>query len=331
MMEPITFRPLLMERVWGGRRLESLYGRELPREGVPYGESWEFVDRPEAQSVVTEGCWAGRTLHDLWTGQRAEIWGPEAVAHPAERFPILIKILDAQDTLSIQVHPPVHEAVALHGEPKTEMWVITEAEPDSALYVGVQPGTTRESFAQAMQEGTVEQAVHRLRAKTGDFMFIRSGRLHAIGAGLVIFEIQQNSDTTYRVFDWNRVGLDGKPRDLHLEESLRCIDYTDTAPTMDQAAADGTLVACEYFTTRRVSLLDGQSWTVPQAAVIAITKGRLRLSHVGGRDWQMGDFFLLSHAAVGQHITPGDGGEVEFLCVTLPASPVAAGAGVAAV
>ena len=245
----LRFSPLYMERVWGGRLLQTLYKRQLPGAATPYGESWEVVDRPGEQSVVRDGKFAGLTLHDLWMGHRQEVFG--SGAPESERFPLLIKILDARDTLSLQVHPPASEAAALQGEPKTEMWVVAGAAPDAMLYAGVQPGTTRESFAAALANGTAAALVPELPVQKGDFIFIPSGRLHAIGAGLLIFEIQQNSDTTYRVFDWNRPGLDGQPRTLHVEESLRCIDFTDTAPEIGKPAAGGLLATCDYFTVHQ--------------------------------------------------------------------------------
>src|SRR5207302_7774492 len=146
------------------------------------------------------------------------------------RFPLLIKILDAQEKLSLQVHPPAHKAAALGGEPKTEMWYIAEAEPGAELYVGLKQGVTRTEFERKISSGTVAECFHRIAVREGDTMFLPSGRVHALGAGLVIFEIQQNSDTTYRVFDWNRVGLDGKPRELHVTESLENIDFEDFEP-----------------------------------------------------------------------------------------------------
>ncbi len=245
----IRLRPLYMDRVWGGRQLETRYGRSLPEPGLPYGESWEVVDRPREQSVVLGGRFDGLTLHDLWAQHRVEIFGPGAP--DSERFPLLIKILDASDTLSLQVHPPFSEAAALRGEPKTEMWVIAGADPDACLYAGVKPDVTRDSFAAALADGTAASLVPKLAVQEGDFIFIPSGRLHAIGAGLLIFEIQQNSDTTYRVFDWNRMGLDGRPRALHVPESLRCIDFTDTTPAIGKPTADGLLACCPYFTVHR--------------------------------------------------------------------------------
>ena len=226
---PLTFRPIYQDRVWGGRRLETLFGRALP-EGRVIGESWEVCDRPDAVSVVANGPLAGRSLHALMSEDAAGLWGA-GVANGAP-FPWLCKLLDACDDLSLQVHPPAGLAASLGGEPKTEMWYVAAADPGSCVYAGVQPGTTRETFAKRAQDGTVAELFHRIPVTAGDVLFLPSGRVHALGRGLVIFEIQQNSDTTYRVFDWNRVGLDGKPRALHLEQALASIDFTDTAPAL---------------------------------------------------------------------------------------------------
>ena len=256
----IHLKPLYMDRVWGGRALEEQYGRILPEALLPYGESWEVVDRSGQQSVVDGGRFDGLTLHELWTGYREEVFGD--AAPPSKRFPLLIKILDARDTLSLQVHPPISEAAALHGEPKTEMWVIARAVPEACVYAGVEAGVTRRSFAKALADGTVASLVPQIPVREGDFIFIPSGRLHAIGAGLLIFEIQQNSDTTYRVFDWNRLGLDGKPRDLHVEESLRCIDFTDESPVLGTMQADGLLATCAFFTVHRREVAAGMMVTL---------------------------------------------------------------------
>jgi mannose-6-phosphate isomerase len=229
MWYPLTFRPIYQDRVWGGRRLETLFGRALP-EGRVIGESWEVCDRPDAVSVVANGPLAGRSLRSLMTEDAAGLWGPGVP--DGTPFPWLCKLLDACDDLSLQVHPPAGLAASMGGEPKTEMWYVAAADPGACVYAGVQPGTTREVFAQRAQDGTVAELFHRIPVAAGDVLFLPSGRVHALGRGLVIFEIQQNSDTTYRVFDWNRVGLDGKPRALHLEQALASIDFTDTDPTL---------------------------------------------------------------------------------------------------
>ncbi len=295
MNSPLVFRPLYMERVWGGRTLEARFGRALPDATAPCGESWEIVDRPGEQSVVADGPLEGLTLHELWREHRAAIFGEAAARLDHERFPLLVKLLDARDRLSLQVHPPAAVAPSLGGEPKTEMWYIAHAEPDACLYVGVQEGVTRESFARALAEGTVEALVPRLPVRTGDSIFIPSGRLHAIGAGVLIYEIQQNSDTTYRVFDWNRLGLDGQPRALHIEESLACIDFTDTAPALNPPAAV-TLAACDHFVVAKRALTAGESFFANGFALLAVVEGRVAM---GGQVFGPGSFLLVPECARG--------------------------------
>ncbi len=225
MLYPLTFHPIFKERVWGGREIERLYRKKLP-SGVPIGESWEISDRSGDASVIANGPLAGKNLRWLMENHATEILGG---AKPAagNRFPLLCKILDAREKLSLQVHPPANQAAELGGEPKTEMWFITDAAPGAELFVGLKRGVTRAEFERKISDGSVAESIHRISiVRPGDAIFLPSGCVHAIGGGLVIFEIQQNSDTTYRVFDWNRVGLDGKPRELHVAQSLASIDFS---------------------------------------------------------------------------------------------------------
>lgn len=294
-MQPITFTPLYMDRVWGGRELERKYSRSLPSADTPYGESWEMVDRPDEQSVVTQGCYQGLTLGELWRDKRAELFGPGFDAESS--FPLLIKILDARDDLSIQVHPPAAIATELGGEPKTEMWYIADAEPDAKLYAGMKTGTTKQDFHAAIEDGTVDQVVHSISPKAGESIFIPSGRLHAIGAGLLIYEIQQNSDTTYRVFDWNRMGLDGNPRELHVAESMRCIDFSYTEPTMDTPQGN-TLASCPYFHVDKLQLSENSKVQNPDPerfSIVTVVKGSLESTD--GGQYGAGDSLLLPRAA----------------------------------
>ena len=229
MLYPFTFRPIFKERVWGGRKLEGLYHKQLP-PGVSIGESWEISDRQGDVSVIANGMHAGKDLRWLMENHAAELLG--GATPEAGRFPLLAKILDAQDKLSLQVHPPPAKAAELGGEPKTEIWYVAEAAPGAEIYVGLKRGVTRAEFEQRLGTGTVAECFHRLSVRSGDSMFLPSGRVHALGAGLVVFEIQQNSDTTYRVFDWDRLGLDGKPRELHIPQALASIDFTDYEPSL---------------------------------------------------------------------------------------------------
>ena len=251
----MSFTPLYMERVWGGRGLELKLGRKLP-EGKVIGESWELVDREGEQSIVAEGTHKGKTIRELLEGGAADILGPGREG--SQPFPILIKWLDCQDRLSLQVHPPAAIAPILGGEPKTENWYIADCDEDASLIVGLKQGVTREQFTQALKDNKVGACVHRFPVRQGDSILVESGRMHAIDAGNLILEIQQNSDTTYRVYDWGRVGLDGAPRQLHLEESLQSIDFEDFEPRpLKIVPGAQTLADCKEFRIRRFELKPG--------------------------------------------------------------------------
>jgi len=300
MLYPLTFQPIFKERVWGGRNLERLYQKPLPPE-QRIGESWEITDRPEGVSVIANGVLAGQSLRWLMEHHRQDVLGAEAAA--TGPFPLLVKILDAQETLSVQVHPPAAVAAQLGGEPKTEMWYITDATHQASLFVGLKPGVTRAEFEQRIQSGTVAEALHHLPVKTGDAMFLPSGRLHAIGGGNVIFEIQQNSDTTYRVFDWNRVGLDGKPRELHVAQSLASIDFNDFEPSLitskysrNETFKVRYLVDDPLFRVDACVVKRGQRFHLRSASVqvLGLLRGRMAIVHGDTTlTLKAGDFCLL--------------------------------------
>lgn len=288
LLYPFTFQPIFKDRVWGGRKLEQIYGKALPPQ-TPIGESWEITDRPEGVSVITNGPLAGRDLRWLMENHAKELLGDSQSC--AGRFPLLVKILDAQEKLSLQVHPPAHKATELRGDPKTEMWYVADATPDADLFVGLRRGATRAEFERRIQDGSVAECFHRIPVKRGDSMFLPSGRVHALGAGNLIFEIQQNSDTTYRVFDWNRVGLDGKPRELHIPQALAAIDFEDFEPALasDTSVKIGTLEArpladCALFTVEllRLNPADDLLLSGNQVIVLAVTTGQLNVLHPGG-------------------------------------------------
>ncbi len=308
---PIVFEPLFMERVWGGRRLESFEGKHLPTS-MRIGESWEIVDREEAQSVVHEGPLRGATLHELWTGHREAIFG--SGLRPSERFPLLCKLLDAQDRLSVQVHPPSPIAEKLGGQPKTEMWYVMDALLEGSLYAGLKPGVSRETFQQALIEGRVADQIHEMPVKKGDAIFIPSGRIHAIGAGNLIVEVQQNSDTTYRVFDWNRLGSDGRARDLHVEESLSSINFSDIEPQKAEQHGEA-LVECEHFRVEK--------WTIDaprkadigdRFAIFTVIEGRVACND---REFHPGSFFLVPPVMAHRELMPVDG-TARVLRTTIP-------------
>lgn len=308
---PIVFEPIFMDRVWGGRRLETHFGKRLPTHGR-IGESWEIVDRPEAQSVVYNDPLRGQTLHELWTNHRSEVFGDHAPESP--RFPLLFKLLDARERLSVQVHPPAGVAPSLNGEPKTEMWYILDNYGDGDIFAGLQDGVTREAFEEALHAGSVEETVHRLPVGPGDFIFIPSGRIHAIGAGNVIVEVQQNSDTTYRVFDWNRVGLDGKTRQLHIRESLESIDFTDFEPAL-QVPEGETLVDCPYFHVEKWDLDQPRHASQPGSfAIFTVLTGAVKS---GGFEFHPGEFFLVP-AAMDEGMIQPVLGSASLLRTTIP-------------
>ena len=296
MLYPLIFRPIFKQRVWGGRELERLYHKPLPPD-MPIGESWEISDRPSDVSTIANGPLAGKDLHWLVENHAADLLGS---AEPqAGRFPLLLKILDAHDKLSLQVHPPAGKALELGGEPKTELWYVGDAAPGAELYAGLKRGVTRAEFERRIQAGTVADCFHRVPARSGDAMFLPSGRVHALGAGLVIFEIQQNSDTTYRVFDWNRAGLDGKPRELHIPQSLASIDFNDFEPSLLPQAR----VPCGTHRSRllvRDSLFTVEAYEADPGADIPLASGKMQiLAMVTGRV-QVGDGPAALSLAAGQ-------------------------------
>jgi len=311
---PLLFEPLPMERVWGGRRFETLLGKRIPH-GSSIGELWEMVDRPEAQSVVHAGSLKGKTLHDLWVHHRGLVFGERHLANPSPRFPLLIKLLDARERLSVQVHPPLNGSDEPLGEPKTECWYFLHASEGSSIYAGLKKGVTRHSFEEAMRKGSVEETLHRLPVTTGESIFIPSGRLHAIGDGLMIVEVQQNSDTTFRVFDWNRIGLDGNPRELHPEKSFASIDFDDFEPAVTPAS-EATVADCSFFHVEKKAL------TAPLAigkagdfSIVTCLEGALECS---GVSLKPGGFLLIPACLVGAVLNPA-APDTSILITSLPA------------
>jgi mannose-6-phosphate isomerase len=299
MTGPLLFLPVYQTRVWGGRALTPAFGRLLP-EGQKIGESWEIVDRPREQSVVARGPHAGRSLRDLLEESGAAIMGR---AWPAGRpFPVLVKWLDCQDRLSLQVHPPAAVAAELGGEPKTENWYIARADPHASLIVGLRRGVTRAAFERGLADQTLESLVHRFPVQAGDSMLVRSGRIHAIDGGNLILEIQQNSDTTYRVYDWGRMGDDGRPRQLHVKESLRCIDFNDFEPAVlrPPATGDVVLAQCAEFRIRRCVRGANESLPgpagAPEARLLHVVRGAVVVRAAGAAEaerYVAGDNVLL--------------------------------------
>lgn len=252
---PLLLKPALHTRVWGGRKLETVMHKALP-DAQPYGESWEMHD----SAVVAEGSLAGRTVGDLVQELGADLIGTGG--NPAEGMPLLVKILDANDWLSVQVHPNDAQAKTLEGDPrgKTEAWIVLAAEPGAKLVIGVQPGTTREAMTQAIQTGSLEELLVYAEVRQGDVMFVQANTIHALGPGLLIYEIQQSSDVTYRLYDWNRLGLDGQPRPLHIDKGVQ-VSRIESVPPIEHHPDDGILVTSPYFTTAQHTL-NGETMSI---------------------------------------------------------------------
>lgn len=324
---PLTFRPIFRRYLWGGRRLQTVLQKPIGPE-ADYAESWEVVDRGDDQSVVTTGPLAGMTLGELVRTHGDKLLGRH---HPQSRFPLLFKFLDAQQMLSVQVHPNDRQAATLTPPDlgKTEAWVILAAEPGSFLYVGLQPGCDRTTLARELAGGNCEVCLHRVEPRVGDCYFLPAGTVHALGPGLLVAEIQQSSDTTYRLFDWNRVGADGKPRPLHIDQSMEVIDFS-RGPVAAQtpAAIESTLelnhgerlVCCAQFVLDRWQIGEPQSFGGDdQCHLLVVLSGNCRLDHpLATQPIGRGQVALLPAACSPVGVGTDGGGSCQLLDIYLP-------------
>ena len=253
---PLLFIPAYAERIWGGTQLENKLGRTLPQCKLPVGEAWELYDRPEGASIVENGSLKGKSLHDLMREYRTGLLGSAAGCagkDGEEYFPLLVKIIDAAQILSLQVHPSAaHCRILGKGEEKNELWYIIHAQKDAKIYAGLSPRVSKTQFLDSLEgdSGELKELLQSFDACPGDAYFIYAGRLHAIGGGVLLLEIQQNSDTTYRVNDWGRIAPDGSRRELHIAESMTCIDFTDRTVARITGPSDSS------FHNRKYTILD---------------------------------------------------------------------------
>lgn len=252
---PLLMNPTLHTRVWGGRTLETHYHKNLPTH-APYGESWELHDT----TPVANGALEGRTIADLTHTYGAALIG--TASDPADGFPLLVKLLDCNDWLSVQVHPDDALAGELEGEPrgKTEAWIFLRAAPAARIVVGIENGTDITSLEAAIRENRLEPLLTYQSVNVGDVVYMAAGTVHALGPGVLVYEIQQSSDQTYRLYDWGRMGLDGKPRPLHIEKSLRAARLGVKPPItrLSEADADDVVINSAYFMTARHHLTGGR-------------------------------------------------------------------------
>jgi mannose-6-phosphate isomerase len=308
--DPIRFEPIFVERIWGGQKLAALYHKNIPGNRL-IGESWEIVDRAEAQSIAQTGAVKGKSLHDLWVNFRTEVFGEVS---DAPRFPLLIKLLDCREKLSLQVHPPAQVAARIGGEAKTECWYVVEASPGAELYLGFRQPITSEPFRDAIFRGTVAELIHRVPVNTGDAFLIPSGRIHAIGGGNLIVEVQQNSDTTFRVFDWDRKDEVGESRELHVDEAMSCIDFNDCGTKLLPRQGE-RIVSNELFAMEQWDL--HASREIASAGMFAIVFCLSGSIKCAGAQFHPGDFFLLPAAARIRVVQPAEQNS-SLLRITIP-------------
>lgn len=309
MLPPLRFKPLFRQYVWGGRRLQSVLGKQIG-EGDDYAESWEIVDHGQDQSIVQFGEHVGMTLHDLVTQRGEELLCRH---HPQPQFPLLLKFLDANRDLSVQVHPNDEQGARLDPADlgKTEAWVILEAAPGSKVYAGLKRDINRTAFEEAIATGKTAACLHVIEPNVGDCVFIPAGTVHALGAGLVVAEIQQASDTTYRIFDWNRVGTDGRPRQLHIEEALDVIDFQKGPVLLQQPRETGEpnvlrLVECDKFVLQRWSF--NEPMQIPndsRCRLLAVLTGSVEVEHDPAQaPLTRGETMLVPASAGGVRVVP---------------------------
>jgi mannose-6-phosphate isomerase len=283
---PLSFTPVYQDYLWGGQKFDEILGRPI-EPGKVYAESWEVADLDAGQSVVEDGPLAGTPLHHLVVERGAELLGRH---HPRPRFPLLLKYLDAHRRLSVQVHPDDEQAarMGLADPGKTEAWVVLHAEPGSLIWCGFRRPVDRDTLAAAIARGDVPDLLHGFEPRVGQCLFIPARTVHALGEGLLVAEIQQNSNNTFRVFDWNRLGPDGKPRPLHVEQALEVIDYRQ-GPRQPQDPAppdrDGVeeLVRCDRFVLERRTL--GAPRTVggdDRCRVVTVVEGAVAIGSASG-------------------------------------------------
>ncbi|HEV8004274.1 MAG TPA: type I phosphomannose isomerase catalytic subunit [Planctomycetaceae bacterium] len=311
-MHPLHFRPILKRMRWGGRRLGTLLGKSLG-EGSDYAESWEIADCGSDQTTVIGGPYDGWTLRRLVETHGTALLGLQLAC---DQFPLLIKFLDAHDRLSLQVHPNDEQAHRLECGPrgKTEAWFVLFAEPHARLFTGLKPGVDRAAFIDGLEKNRIEECLHSYEVHPGDCVYVPAGTVHAIGEGIVLAEIQQTSDVTFRIDDWGRLDADGQPRKLHREEALQCIDFESgpVDPVVPHAHPDGEhlvedLIAGPYFELHRHQLKS--PWQLPadeRFRILMPLEGRVE---VRTADWRrtvsLGDTLLIPACLEDVSVAPG--------------------------
>jgi mannose-6-phosphate isomerase len=310
---PLRFEPVYKDYIWGGRRILERFNRIGPQGRC--AESWEISTHPDGRTAIANGPLKGRTLCDLLPEQRVALLG-RAVA--GDDFPLLIKLIDARDTLSVQVHPNDANAAAVKGQPKTEMWYFLEGDGSAQVYCGLKSGCGQREFLQALENKTFSSILQAVPARRGEAVFVPGGRVHAIGAGCLILEIQQNSNTTYRIYDWDRVDASGRGRELHIDKALQVIDWEDHCDPL--CRPHGTCVEeSPYFRLDRFELISPRTFPVSGEsfhALFAAEGGGEILWEGGAEPLLPGQSWLIPAALEAYTIRPE--GKLTVLCCTVP-------------
>lgn len=321
MLYPLRFEPIFRRYIWGGRRLGSVLHKSID-DGNDYAESWEIVDHGMDQSIVAFGPEKGKTLNQLVREDCMSLLGM-----PTEQFPLLFKFLDCNRKLSVQVHPNDRQAAQLTPPDlgKTEAWVILDAEPDSVIYAGLKEGVDAPRLHEATENGTVEDCLNQYHPRIGDCIFIQAGTVHALGSGLLVAEIQQASDTTFRLFDWNRVDANGNARPLHIQQAFDVIDF-DGGPVSPQVPGPTSdpdsvqLVDCEKFILERWSFCEPKSlYCQGQFRLLVVLEGSVHVERdPSGLPLEKGHSMLVPADCVELDLVPS---EPSTLLIVRPPAP----------
>lgn len=303
---PLTFTPILKDRIWGGTKLKSYLNKSIVSETT--GESWEISTVPGDISVVASGVFEGKNINEIIDLHPTEILGKSVIARFGKQFPLLFKFIDAKEDLSIQLHPNDELAKQRHNSfGKTEMWYVMQADETARLVVGFKNDSNPKEYLEKLADKKLISLLEEYPVKKGDVFFLETGTIHAIGAGVVLAEIQQTSDVTYRIYDWDRVDVNGKGRELHTELALEAINYYKTHSKIDyfeEPNHSSVVVDCPYFKTNIIALQDRFIWKKSKDAftVFMCTNGQFELILNGEiMRYQMGDTILIP--AIIDHLT----------------------------
>ena len=311
---PLRFNPVYKNYIWGGGRIPKLYNRNEPA-GI-YAESWEISTHPDGATAVSNGPLAGKTLSELLPEYKTALLGTNV---KSDDFPLLIKLIDAREVLSVQVHPNDAAADAVGGEPKTEMWYFLEGDGSSLVYCGLKPGVGEAEFLQAVKDKTLAGLLQTIPAKKGEAVFVPGGCVHAIGAGCLILEIQQNSNTTYRIYDWNRLDAAGKGRELHIDKALKVIDWESNGDP--RCKINGTEIKTSpYFRLDRFEISAAKKYPMSGKSfhILFVAEKAGFISWDGGEEALAPGQSWLVPAALGSYTVRPVAEKMTLLCVTMP-------------